>query len=144
MSIVTLYEKIWEEKQRRTNTYGQRHAPTVNKKGQKNRVHESTILIAAMHHVLLSITTEEAFDMHYFDKVLGIFADSKDGLLHCGELLSQHIIVIGACIGIYPLPLATMGEIGDTTCRDYIRAKYGLFNSSEDIPQESALWLLPL
>ena len=68
--------------------------------------------------------------MHYFIKAIAIFSD-KDGVQHVGDLLSQHLLVLGAAVGIYPLTFLTFGEIGDTKSRASFQDRFGLFTSDD-------------
>ena len=110
-----------------TESNGQRHAPTVNRIGSSTKITQSIELMVAIHHALKKLSTQEAFDLYFFDKVIAIFTDTKKGVYHAGDLLSQHILVIGACVGLYPLPFAALREIGDTTCRKYIQEHFNFF-----------------
>eukprot|EP00957_Ditylum_brightwellii_P021440 1617778-Ditylum_brightwellii.AAC.1 len=53
-------------------------------------------------------------DLHFFVKVLTILSSSRDGVHHAGELLGQHLRVIGGAVGVFPLPVATFGVVGNT------------------------------
>jgi len=109
-----LYKEIWNIKNTTTETPGQRHAPTVTREGTKEQVYRSMKLIAAIHHSLLDLSEEECNELHFFVKVLAIFSSSTNGVHHAGDLLGQHLIMIGSAVGIFPLEFATFGEIGDT------------------------------
>ena len=140
----TLYNLMWDAKTCSNNTDGQRMAPGSNKKASEEQVHYSVLLIAAMHFALLPLSNEQAFDLHYFDKAVAIFSDSTNGVYHAGVLLSQHLLAIGTCVGVFPLPIATLGEIGDTTRMDYLKSKYGLFCNEQDSSIESTFILRAL
>ena len=48
------------------------------------------------------------------------------------------MVVIGASIGLYPLEFAIFGEVGETTTKKYLKEKFNLFKSVEEVSYESA------
>eukprot|EP00957_Ditylum_brightwellii_P106397 8116903-Ditylum_brightwellii.AAC.1 len=61
--------------------------------------------MASMHHWLINGESQELDDAYKYDKAISIFSKSSGGFHHTGGLLSQHLFVIGAAVGIYPLDL---------------------------------------
>ena len=48
------------------------------------------------------------------------------------------MVVIGASIGLYPLEFVIFGEVGETTTKKYMKEKFNLFKSVEEVSYESA------
>ena len=145
---MNLYNDIWElkdcaaEERKKKNgkdpTGGQRHAPTVNKKGDANGVIRSIKLMISMHYAASALSRTDLNDMFYFVKAIGIFSKSTTGVLHAGGLLSQHLLVIGASVGVYPLIFSTYGEIGDNRSRECLKKRFSVFKNGDDACIESA------
>jgi hypothetical protein len=132
-----LYSSIWEIKITTHHTPGQRHAPTVNKKGTLERVTHSLKLMAALHLACKELSMHEKGDMYYFNKAIAIFSDSNYGVFHAGGLLSQHLLIIGAACGIYPIEFTAYGEICETKTKEGLHARFGLFSDSSTSSDES-------
>ena len=119
-------------------TGGQRHTPTVNKKGDGKNVIQLIRLIISMHYATCSLSQSDLKDMFYFIKAIGIFSDSTTGIQHAGGLLSQHLLVIGASVGVFPLMFSFYGEIDDTKSRAGLQKRFPVFKDGEDACVESA------
>ena len=127
------------KKNKGTNpTGGQRHTPTVNKKGDGKNVIQLIRLIISMHYATCSLSQSDLKDMFYFIKAIGIFSDSTTDIHHAGGLLSQHLLVIGASVGVFPLMFSSYGEIGDTKSRAGLQKRFPVFKDGEDACVESA------
>eukprot|EP00957_Ditylum_brightwellii_P031701 2404361-Ditylum_brightwellii.AAC.1 len=67
-----------------------------------------------------------------------MFAQSSGGILHVGDLLSQHLLVIGGAVGVYLLEFTSQGEIEHTKSRSSIQWHFNIFNNANTVSQESA------
>ena len=133
-SIWDLKEKDWAKKKANKDLkldIGQRHASSVNIKGSEEGLERSIELMCRMHHACSNLDDQQLNDMHYFVKALSIFSNTKKGIMHAGDLLSQHVLVIGACVGVFPIQFATYGELGDTKCRDSLSSRFNLFQGKD-------------
>eukprot|EP00957_Ditylum_brightwellii_P108096 8246712-Ditylum_brightwellii.AAC.1 len=114
-------------------TPGQRYAPTMNIEATIEKTIQSVDVMIKLHHAIKEDSLEEYDEMYYFSKSILIFSRNKYGVHHASDSLSQHLIVMGAAVGTYPLSFAMQGQIGDTKCCNYMLQKYNLFNSSAAI-----------
>jgi len=112
-----LYLDFWKVKRNMKETPGQRYAPTVNREASQDKIVSSVELIISMHHALSSVEENNWEESYLFSKAIAIFSKSPKGIHHAGELLSQHILVIGAVlaklhisIGLYILPFDGRGS----------------------------------
>eukprot|EP00957_Ditylum_brightwellii_P112449 8572469-Ditylum_brightwellii.AAC.1 len=80
--------------------------------------------MATLHHITKCLTREQRKDLFIFNKSIIIFAQSSKGILHAGDLLSHHLLVIGGAIGVYSLEFTLQGEIGDTHARSSIQGHF--------------------
>ena len=119
-------------------------APTENTMGNKERVYQSLELMAASYIACQNLTVEETCDLFHFNKIIAIFAEKSNVVLHAGDLLAQHPVVISASVCLYPLKFAIFGEVGETTTRKYLKEKFNLFQSVEEVSYDSATLLRAL
>ena len=75
---------------------------------------------------------------------IAIFSETYNGVLHAGDLLAQHLVLIGDSVCLYPLKFAISGEVGETTTRYYLKEKFNLFQSVEEVLYDSATLLIYL
>ena len=75
---------------------------------------------------------------------IAIFSGTSNGVLHAGDLLAQHLVVIGDYVCLYPLKFAIFGEVGETNTRKYLKEKFNLFQSVEEVSYDSATLLIAL
>ena len=54
--------------------------------------------MAASYISCQNITVEENCDLFHFNKIIAIFAEASNGVLHAGDLLAHHMVVIGAYV----------------------------------------------
>ena len=94
--------------------------------------------MAASYFECQNPTVEEACDLFYFNKIITIFTETSNGVLHSGDLLAQHLVAIDASVCLYPLHFEIFGEVGETTTRKYLKEKLNLFQSVEELSYESA------
>eukprot|EP00957_Ditylum_brightwellii_P121479 9264742-Ditylum_brightwellii.AAC.1 len=66
---------IWKERCLAKTVPGQHHTPAATKEAPTHGIHESLMLMTAMHH-----------------------SYSKNGVYYAGTLLAQHILLIGSAI----------------------------------------------
>ena len=67
-----------------------------------------------------------------------------NGVIHAGDLLAQHPVVISASVCLYPLKISIFGEVGEKTTRKYLKKKSNLFQSVEEVSYYSATLLRAL
>ena len=127
----SIYKEIWDEKSKNTGTPGQQHTPTENTMGSKDRVYQSLKLMAASYIACQNIKVEETCDLFYFNKIIVISTETSNGILHDGDILAKHLLVIGASVCIYPFKFAIFGEVGEATTSNYLKEKSNLFQSVE-------------
>jgi hypothetical protein len=97
--------------------------------------------MAICHHATNALTKEQCNDLFYFNKAMLLFSQSNGGVLHAGDLLSQHLLVVGGAVGIYPLEFTTQGEIGNTNSRYSIQRRFDILTDENYVSQESATLL---
>jgi hypothetical protein len=85
----------------------------MNNKSNADCVYRSINVLIQLHYATKSLSKTDLNDMFYFIKAIGIMADPTTGVQHAGGLLSQHLLVIGASLGVYPSMFTTYGEIID-------------------------------
>jgi hypothetical protein len=127
-----LYNKFWQLKHEYNKFSGQRFAPTVNKQASNKKIIQSVDTMAAVHHAFKTMPKDRN-QMHYFVKAINIFSNSACGVHHAGHLLSQHLLVMGSMLGIYPSIFSTLGVIGETRCQRYLNKHYNLFGANTEI-----------
>eukprot|EP00957_Ditylum_brightwellii_P099757 7599456-Ditylum_brightwellii.AAC.1 len=79
-------------------TPGQRHSPTATKKGSENSIRRSITLITSVHIALSTLSHAEREDYYFFAKARSIFVDSRGGVYHAGDFLSQYLLVIDGAV----------------------------------------------
>ena len=79
--------------------------------GSKERVYQSLELIADSYVECQNPTVEEICDLFHFNKIIAIFSVEPNGILHAGDLLAQHLVVIGASVCLYLLKYVIFGEV---------------------------------
>ena len=97
--------------------------------------------MAASYIECQNLTVEETCDLFHFNKIIVVFAEKYNGVLRTSNLLSRHLVVIGASVCLYPFKFAMIGEMGETTTRNYLKVKCSLFQSVEEVSYESATLL---
>ena len=112
--------------------------PIENTMGSKERVYQSLELIYALYIACQNLTVEETCDLFQLKKTIAIFAETYNGVLHTGGLISHNLVLIGDYICIYPLKFVIFGEVGEITARKYLKEKSNLFQSVEDVLYYSA------
>ena len=85
-----------------------------------------------------NLTVEETCDLFHFNKIIAIFYETSNGVLNAGNLLAQYLVLIGASFCLYPLKLSIFGEVGETTTSNYLKEKFNLFQSVEEVSYDSA------
>ena len=100
--------------------------------------------MAASYIECQNITVEETCDLFHFKKIIAIFAETSNVVLRAGDLLAQHLVVLGASISLHPFKFAIFGEVGETTTRNYLKENFNLFQSVEEISCDSATLLRAL
>ena len=60
------------------------------------------------------------------------------GIFFKFRVLSVRPRVIGAYVCLYPLKFAISGEVGETTTKKYLKEKFNLFQSVEEVSYDSA------
>eukprot|EP00957_Ditylum_brightwellii_P062408 4735862-Ditylum_brightwellii.AAC.1 len=138
--------QVWKERCSAKTVPGQCHTPAATKEAPTHRVHDSLMLMAAMHHTCHSLTDIEKQDQWFFNKALAIFADSKNDVYYAGTLLTQHILVVGSAVGIYPIHFTTFIEIANIAVKKNLNKQFSFFDGSTDPTTESSYILkaLPL
>ena len=101
--------------------------------GSKERVYQSLELMAASYIECQNLTVEETCYLFHFNKIIAIFSEKYNGVLHAGDLLAQYMVVIGASVWPYLLKFSIFGEVGETTTRKYLKEKFNLFQSVEEV-----------
>eukprot|EP00957_Ditylum_brightwellii_P113625 8663002-Ditylum_brightwellii.AAC.1 len=61
---------------------------------EEKDVNRSILLICAMSMAISRLSKHDRNNLYYFNKTISIFLLS-DGVLHAGDLLFQHLLVIG-------------------------------------------------
>ena len=89
-----------DKKSKKTITTGQQQDTTENKMGSKDRVYQPFELTAASYIACKNPTFKETCDLFYFNKIIAIFAETYIGVLHDGDLLEHHMVLIGASVWI--------------------------------------------
>ena len=74
-----------------------------------------------------NITVDKTCDLFHFNKIIAIFAETSNGVLHAGDLIAHHRVVICASVCLYPLNFEILGEVGITITRKYLKEKFNLF-----------------
>ena len=108
----SIYKDIWHEKSNKNITSGQQHARTVNEMGSKERVYQSLKLMDASYIECKNLKVEETCVLFHFKKNNCNFCCKYIGFLHAGDLLAQHLVVIGDSVCLYNLKFAIFGEVG--------------------------------
>ena len=85
--------------------------------GIKERVYQSLELMAASDIACQNIIVEETYDLFHFNKIIAFFSETYNGVLHFGDKLAHHPLVIVAYICLYLFKFAIFGEVGETTTR---------------------------
>ena len=68
---------------------------------------------------------------------MAISDETSNGVLHAGDILTQHMVLICASVCLYPFKFAIFGELGETTTRKYIKEKTNFFQSVEEVSYDS-------
>ena len=84
--------------------------------------------MAASYIECQNLTVEETCDLFHFNKIIAIFAETSHGVLHAGDLLAQHLVVIGAFVCIYLPNFAIFVDVRETTTRKYLKENSTSFN----------------
>ena len=87
--------------------------------------------MAASYIECQNITVEETCDLFHFNKIIAIFSEKSNRVLHAGDLLAHHPVVISASVCLYPLKYSIFGYVGETTTRKYLKEKFNLSQSVE-------------
>ena len=85
-----------------------------------------------------NLIVEENCDLFHFNKIIAISAEIYNNFLHAGDVLAQHLLVIGDCVCLYPLKFSIFGEVGETPTSNYLKEKLNLFKSVEDVSYDRA------
>ena len=88
--------------------------------GSKERVYQSLELMSSSYIACQNLTFEETCDLFHFNKIIAVFAETSNGVLHAGDLLAQYLVLIGASVCLYSLKFAIFGDVGETTTRKYL------------------------
>ena len=120
----SIYKEIWDENSKDTSTPGQQHTHTENIMSNKERVYRLLELLTASYIEYQNLTVEETCDLFHFNKIMAIFAETSNGVLHAGYLLAHDMVVIGASVCLYILKYAIFGEVVETTTMNYLKEKY--------------------
>ena len=100
--------------------------------------------MAASYLEWQNITVEETCDLFHFNKIIAVLAEIYNGVLHAGDLLAHHMLVIGASVCLYPLKSAIFGEVVETTTSKYLKEEFNLFQSVEEVSYDSTSLLRAL
>ena len=95
--------------------------------GTKDRVYQSLELMADSFIECQNLIVEENCDLFHFNKIIAIFAEKSNGVLHDVDMLAHHMVVIGAYVCLYPLRFSIFGEVGEKTTKNYLKEKINLF-----------------
>ena len=101
----------------------------VSKRGFTSQL--NLLLLHIFHAKILKL--RKPFFIFYFNKIITVFAETSNNVLHAGDLLARHLLIIGASVCLYPLKFAIFGEVGETTTRKYRKEKFSLFQSVEEV-----------
>ena len=100
--------------------------------------------MAASYIECHNLTVDETCDLFHFNKIITIFSETSNDVLHTSDLIAQHLVVICAYVCLYPLKFAIFGDVGETTNRKYLKEKFNLFQSVEEVSYEIATLLRAL
>ena len=58
-----------------------------------------------------NLTFEETCDLFHLIKIIAIFAEKYNGVIHAGDLLAQNPVEISASVCLCPLKFSIFGEV---------------------------------
>ena len=140
----SIYKEIWDKNINNTITPRKQHASTEKKMCSKDRVYQSLELMAASYIECQNLSVEKTCDLFYFNKIIAVFAYTYNGVIHAGDLLAQNLVVIGASVLLYILKFAIFVEVGETNPMKYLKEKFNLFQSLEEVSYDSATLMIDL
>eukprot|EP00957_Ditylum_brightwellii_P012198 921584-Ditylum_brightwellii.AAC.1 len=111
---------------------GPRYAPTVNKIGSKEGLEDAIRLMSATHHACCLIPKHEQSDIFFLIKAHSMFAAKTTGVQHAGDLMVQHLLVIGLSVGGSPSSFMSFGEIGKTKFRKGLQKSFNPFKENDE------------
>jgi hypothetical protein len=88
-----------------------RHQPTANRHAApQQEVRQSLEILAELHHSSFQLPLRGRGDPSYFSHAVSILAGTT-GVHHAGQLLAQHLVIMGSCMGIFPVQFLEQGHI---------------------------------
>ena len=63
--------------------------------GSRERVYQSLELMADSYIASQNLTVEETCDLLHSNKIIAVFVNTSNGVLHAGDMISQNLVVIG-------------------------------------------------
>ena len=87
--------------------------------------------MAASYFTCQNLIVDEICDLFYFNRIIAIFSETYNGVIHAGYLLAHDLVVIGASVRLYHFKFEIFGEVGETDTRKYLTEQFNLFRSLE-------------
>mgnify|MGYP003502428742 FL=1 len=134
----SIYHQIFALKAAKAYRGGNRHQPAHNIEISQDEYYQSVIFLSELSYAFDQVDDSEIAcgDEHYFvAKAIGLTEASCKGV---GYLLSQHLIQIGAIVGLFPPKLLLSAIIcPGTRTYDFLHEEFELFHY---IPGSSSQW----
>ena len=116
-----VYNRIFDRKERmkkrKTPTPGQRHQPCNNRRARKEQVEESIRNLKKLSQACFALPQEEREDLNAFSRASGMLSKEVEqcGCYGGGPLTSQHLLIAGSMIDMFPHEFLSLAEISTST-----------------------------
>ena len=139
-----VYGRIFDQKERikesKAATPGQRHQPCNNRRASNEQVARSIQNLKKLSQACFALPEEEHEDLNTFSRAVGMLSEKVEqcGCYGSGPLTSQHLLIAGSMIEMFPAGFLSLAEISASTqTHDWLVEKYWEGKVIEDLAEWS-------
>lgn len=128
IQFVTLYNRVFDLKQQ-VKCGVARHQPSANRRACPAQLKRTADVLVEAHHSSFAVPINERSEPRLFSVAVSILS-CGDGVHHAGQLLSQHLLIIGACIGVFPEEFLEHGHVcaDNEKITSRLESKYSIYS----------------